>query len=202
MQRFAAGGCQWKKLPAYMKYVLLSAAVLLLTSCYWTHPYEGNSEPPINIQKVWGNKPVYAARDVAEEISYIAEKQPVIQAGNIYAKGNYIFQIDVGRGIHVIDNAVPAQAQRIGFITVNGCNQISIKGNYLYTNSMADLVTLDISDPVHLHEVNRVADAFPELAYDYPLVQPEESGYYLCPTYDSVVVGWVKDSIYNTCFKP
>lgn len=185
-----------------MKYVLPAAAMFLLVSCYWTHPYEGTQQPPVILQKVWGSKPVYAAKDVAKEISYIAEKHPIIEAGTIYARGNYIFQIDVGRGIHVINNTIPAQAKRIGFISVNGCNQISIKGNYLYTNSMTDLVTLDISDPVHLHEISRVPDAFPEFQFNYPLVQPEESGYYTCPGYDSVVVGWVKDSIYNACYKP
>src|SRR5207253_1944522 len=128
--------------------------------------------------------------------------QPVVQAGNIYAFGHYIFQVDVGRGIHVIENTNPAQADRIGFITVNGCTQLSIKGKYLYTNSMADLVTLDISNPAHVHEVNRVLSAFPEFQYYYPLAQPEETGYYTCPRYDSVVVGWVKDSIYASCFKP
>lgn len=186
-----------------MKYVLFSIVVFLLCSCYWTHPYEGPAYRPMPAQKVWGNKPVYKAAAVAKEIGYTPQKQPIGQAGNIYAFGHYIFQVDVGRGIHVIDNSNPTQAERIGFITVNGCTQLSIKGKYLYTNSLADLVTLDISNPTQVHEVNRVANAFPELQYSYPLVQPEDTGYYMCPSYyDSVVVGWVKDSIYPTCFKP
>lgn len=185
-----------------MKYVLFSAIVLLLYSCYWTHPYEGAVDPAMPTGKVWGSKPVYAAIDVAKEIGYTAQKQPVMQAGNIYAFSHYIFQVDVGRGIHVIDNTDPAQADRIGFITVNGCEQISIKGHYLYTNSMADLVTLDISNPAQVHEVSRVPYAFPEFQYSYPLVQPEDTGYYTCPRYDSVVVSWVKDSIYASCYKP
>lgn len=137
----------------------------------------------------------------AKKIDYIAQKKPIQQAGNIYAFGRYIFQVDVGRGIHVIDNSVPAQADRIGFIAINGCEQISIRGAYLYTNSFSDLVTLNISDPTHLVEVSRVPGAFPELMYSYPMVQPEEIGYYECPTYDSIVVGWVKDSIYASCYK-
>lgn len=187
-----------------MKYGLLLFAVLVLCACRWRNSGYGFTEggpPLLQAQKVWGSKPVYAAVNTAKQISYSAQKQPVTQAGNIYAFGNYIFQVDVGRGIHVIDNTVPAQAERIGFITVNGCAQLSIKGSYLYTNSIADLVTLDISDPAHVHEVSRVAGAFPEFQYNYPLVQPEETGYYTCPIYDSVVVGWVKDSIYASCYK-
>lgn len=184
-----------------MKYLLLFFCTVLLCSCWkFNNGYNSRPQPPQ--QKVWGSKPVYAAKTFAEKIDYTPHNHSVLQAGNIYAFGHYIFQVDVGRGIHVIDNNVPAQAERIGFITVNGCGQISIKGSYLYTNSFADLVTIDIADPANVHEVGRVPNAFPEMMYDYPLVQPEESGYYTCPNqYDSVVVGWVKDSIYMSCFK-
>ncbi|MEP7232960.1 MAG: hypothetical protein ABI691_22060 [Ginsengibacter sp.] len=181
-----------------MKYMMLLFLSLFLISCW--KPYGGgyNAQPQ---QKVWGSKPVYTAEHEAKQILYDPHKNPLIQAGNIYAFGKYIFQVDVGRGIHVIDNTTPSASDRIGFITVKGCEQISIRGTYLYTNSYADLVTLDISNPLNMREVNRVSNAFPEFQYNYPLVQPEESGYYECPRYDSVVVGWVKDSVYMNCFK-
>ncbi|MES2645999.1 MAG: hypothetical protein V4717_03915 [Bacteroidota bacterium] len=182
-----------------MKYILLFMGTMLLSSCW---KFNSGYLPPQPQQKVWGSKPVYAAKSAAEKISYTDQKHPNIQPGNIYAFGKFIFQVDVGRGIHVIDNAVPSQADRIGFITVNGCEQISIKGNYLYTNSFADLITLDISNPARVNEVSRVRNAFPELMYNYPLVQPQESGYYNCPQQlDSVVIGWVKDSIFTSCYK-
>jgi hypothetical protein len=182
-----------------MKYAFLLLVIPLLYSCWPRGTGDYTDGPPM--KKVWGNKPVYATEITAKQIQYIAQPQSLLQAGNIYAFGKYIFQVDVGRGIHVIDNSEPSKADRIGFITVSGCSQISIKGSYLYTNSLDDLVTLDMSDPVHLKEVSRVKNAFPEFRYNYPLVQPEESGYYLCPRMDSVVVGWVKDSIYTGCFK-
>ncbi|MEI6948754.1 hypothetical protein V9K67_16305 [Paraflavisolibacter sp. H34] len=178
-----------------MKLFLLYCGLLTMGTCWRYHPVE----PPE--RKVWGNRPVYAAENKAREISYIAGKQPIVQAGNIYAIGPYIFQVDVGRGIHVIDNRVPAQADRVGFIRVYGCAQVAIRGNHLYTNSLSDLVTLDLSDPARLKEVSRVANAFPSFRYNYPLVQPEERGYFACPRYDSIVVGWVKDSVYASCYK-
>jgi hypothetical protein len=185
-----------------MKYFLLFCTTLILAGCYWTNPGGGYvPEPPMSQQKVWGSKPVYEATSAAKQIGYISSKQPIGQAGNIYAKGTFIFQVDVGRGLHVIDNSVPSKADRIGFIKVNGCTQISIKGNYLYTNSLSDLVTLDISNPLQLKEVSRIPDAFPEFRYNYPLAQPDSAGFFQCPRYDSVVVGWVKDSIYTSCYK-
>jgi len=182
-----------------MKFAPLFFAAICLSSCWKVNNrYIGEQMP---IQKVWGNKPVYSSEVVAKLVYYTPKKQPLQQAGNIYAFRNFIFQIDLGRGIHVIDNTDPSKADRIGFITMNGCQQISIKGNYLYTNSYADLVTLDISDPENLKEVSRITNSFPDFVYNYPLIQPEESGYYICPRTDSVVVGWVKDSINASCYK-
>ena len=180
-----------------MKNLLFLFCILLLTSCWkFNANYRSRS-------KVWGNKPVFAAIDSAKKVLYEPVIHPLINAGNIYAFKDAIFQVDVGRGIHVIDNSVPANAHRIGFITINGCQQISIQGSYLYTNSYSDLVTIDISDPVNMKIVSRLPNTFPEMGSYYPLIQPEESGYYDCNAYrtDSVVVGWVKDSIPKGCYK-
>ncbi len=180
-----------------MKNLLFIFCMLLLTSCWKIDPnYHSQS-------KVWGSKPVYAAIDSAKKVLYDPVAHPLINAGNIYAYKNAIFQVDVGRGIHVIDNSVPSNAQRVGFITINGCQQISIQGSYLYTNSYSDLVTIDISNPEQMKIVDRLPNTFPEMAYDYPMIQPEESGYYQCNGYreDSVIVGWVKDSIPPSCYK-
>ncbi|TDH27299.1 hypothetical protein EXU57_06835 [Segetibacter sp. 3557_3] len=181
-----------------MKCIQIVAALVLLSACWKPVDFREKERP---MKKVWGNKPVYAAMNTAKQITFLVQKQPLHKAGNIYAIGNYIFQVDVGRGIHVIDNSDPVKADRIGFLTLNGCEQISIRGSYLYTNSFADLVTIDLSNPTRPIEISRVPNAFPEMAYNYPMAQPAETGYFTCPRTDSAVVGWIKDSIHATCFK-
>ena len=183
-----------------MKYFFLLFFTIAFCSC-WKFNADRAVEPAPQLTKVWGSKPVYGIDTVAKKIYYMGEKQPIAIPGNIYAFGKYIFQVDIGRGIHVIDNTIPAQADRIGFIVVKSCSQISIRGRHLYTNSYDDLVTIDIADPVNLREVGRLKNVFPSYRANYPLVAPDESGYYNCPRTDSIVVGWVKDSIYATCFK-
>lgn len=152
-------------------------------------------------KRVWGNKPVYGAYNEAKIISYSNSVLPVIIPGNIYAKGDFIYQLEIGKGIHVIDNSIPVQAHRIGFITVNGSSQISIKDNYLYTNSYDDLVVVDISNSNTVTEVKRVPGAFPQGRSNYFYIEPIESGYFECPRYDSVVIEWRKDSVWNSCYK-
>ena len=171
-----------------------------LSSC-WKVPVSPGPLPVV--KNVWGNKPIYGIDTIAKKISYIDQPQPVIVPGNIYAKGNYIFQAEIGKGLHIIDNTVPSSAHRIAFITINGCSQISIKGNNLYSNNFDDLVVIDISDAKNIKEIGRVKGAFPQGRRNYFYSQPLESGYYECPGYkpDSVVIGWRKDSVRASCFK-
>ena len=181
-----------------MRSFLLFFVVIAAASCF-TKTRPG---PGYNYGNVWGNKPVYAAFSGVKTISYSTTALPVVNPGNIYVKDNIIFQVELGKGIHVIDNSIPAQAHRVGFINVSGNSQLSIKGNYLYSNNYDDLVVIDIRDVNNVHEANRVYGAFPEGKFYYYLSQPEETGYYQCIKYDSVVVGWVKDSIQsNNCYK-
>lgn len=174
--------------------------ISLLSSC-WKWKIDPPNPAPIAVKIVWGNKPIYGIDTTAKKITYINQPQPVVIPGNIYVKGNYIFQIEVGRGLHVIDNNIPSAAHRIGFITINGCSQISIKGNNLYSNNYDDLVVADISDANNVREIGRVRGAFPEGRRNYFYIQPIESGYYECPRYDSVVIGWRKDSVKALCYK-
>ena len=153
------------------------------------------------IEKVWGNKPIYGSDADAKKITYTDTPRAVSKAGNIYIKGNYIFQLEVGAGIHVIDNSNPVTAKRIGFLTINGSSEISIKGSNLYSNSYDDLVVVDLSTPGNIREIARVKNAFPQGRKIYPYASPKEAGYYECPRYDSLVIGWKQDSIFKACYK-
>ena len=128
------------------------------------------------------------------------------KAGKIYVRGNMIYQNDIGAGIHVIDNSVPAAAHRIAFIEVAGATEIAMKGNSLFTNNYMDIVEIDISNPAAPVEKTRVRDAFYTNDNNFPYVwqaPPSGAGYYLCPQYytDSVVIDWVKDSVRANCYQ-
>ena len=171
-----------------------------LTSC-WKYTNNNNTgEPVYTGQKVWGYKPVYATESAAKKISSLTSPKTAVSYGNIYAFSNYIFQIDPGLGIHVINNSIPSFAHKIGFITVQGCSQISIKNDKLYTNSYDDLVVLDFSDLQNVQEYSRLKGVFTEYKYGSPISTPPGRGYYECPSYDKLVTGWVMDSVYTSCY--
>ncbi|HEV7331089.1 MAG TPA: hypothetical protein VGN63_08630 [Flavisolibacter sp.] len=180
---------------------LLSYFILafLLCSCW---PNNRPERPP---KKVWGYKPVYSTDTSVLQV--VADTpRTVLNAGKIYAYKNLIYQNEVGEGIHVLDNSNPSQIRNIGFIRIKGNSEVSIKETFLYANSFADLVVVDISDWRQPKEVKRMKNVFAQGgsiqgAYRYiPL--PEHNVYYDCMSFQpGIQTGWVRDSIWdNTCF--
>jgi hypothetical protein len=68
-----------------------------------------------------------------------------------------------------------------------------------------DLVVINIADFTNPVLVSRNKDAFNSGTSNKPhsWQQPPEAGYFECPKWhsDSVIVSWVKDSVYAYCFK-
>lgn len=81
---------------------------------------------------------------------------PIKESGKIYAYQDYIFVNDRYRGVHVIDNSNPNSPKKISFIKIAGNVDISIKDDYLYADSLMDLIVLDISDINSIKIVNRL----------------------------------------------
>lgn len=140
-----------------------------------------------------GYQPIYADPASVKEVKYEAAK-PVAEAGKIYYKGGYIFQVDEGTGIHVVDAKDPAKAVRIGFISIKGCHEVAIAGNYLFTNNLSDLITVNISDLSKPKVVKRIDNAFNLNAFTQNYAElPPERGYFECPDKNKgIVVGWRK----------
>ena len=148
--------------------------------------------------KVLGYKPVYStSADL-----YLIQNKParaVTNAGKIYVKDNYIFQNEIGEGIHIFNNSNPANTLRSGFITIKGSQEIAIKSNFLYSNNYDDLVVVDITDVNNVKEVNRIKNIF--YKNNFQLSPPAGSGYFECADNSKgIVINWVRDSINNpTC---
>ncbi len=180
---------------------ILSVILVCLSSCFGIY---SRPDPVIYIeQKRWAWKPIYSLDTSYRMISY-TDARPVEHAGKIYVKDNLIYQCEVGSGIHITDDTNPASAKRIGFIKVPGCEEISIKGNILYTNNYYDLISIDLSSPTHPQITSRTKDAFfSGSGQPHTWEQPADTGYYQCPNIysDSVIVKWVKDSVVAYCIK-
>ena len=86
---------------------------------------------------------------------------PIIESGKIYAYNNLVLVNDIDNGIHIIDNTNPENPVKVAFIKIKATKDMEIKGNYLYADSLMDLLVFDISDINNIHEVARLKDVFP-----------------------------------------
>jgi hypothetical protein len=181
-------------LPLFFKQPFMKKSIFFILLCFAICFTACKEEVVATSGKVLGYKPLYSN----DANLFTIENKPaqnVSKAGKIYAKGNYIFQNEIGEGIHIINNTNPANAERIGFIKIKGSEEISIKGNYLYSNNFSDLVVLDISNISNAVEVKRIKDAFYVIS---TLSVPPRRGYFECvDNSKGVVTGWMQDSITN-----
>nr|WP_298791873.1 hypothetical protein [uncultured Allomuricauda sp.] len=152
---------------------ILSLATLAFVSCDKNDDNDGYAEylvaKPLVISKA----------DFANSVDIIAPR-PIDESGKVYTYEDYIFVNDKYKGIHVINNSNPLQPRKIGFIRIPGNVDISVKDDFLYADSLMDLIVLDISNITDIKQVNRLenvlhknifwpfeADIIEDVGYDY-----------------------------------
>lgn len=93
-------------------------------------------------------QPVYLELDDYRQTSGILQAaRPIEQPTITVVYQDYLFMKEYGQGIHVIDNADPANPQAVGFIAMEGVGRLFIRQDYLYVSDYADLVVFDLADP-------------------------------------------------------
>jgi len=137
--------------PLSMKKSLLLFAIpaLMLSSC---KKYKD--------KEVYANVPIYQDYESFRNSFSFESGVPIQGAGNIFVYNNYIFLSEEDKGIHIINNSVPANPVVEGFMNIPGNTQMAVKDHYLYANSFIDLLVIDISNIKQPKLVNRILDIF------------------------------------------
>nr|WP_299340265.1 hypothetical protein [Allomuricauda sp.] len=110
------------------------------------------------------------------------------ESGKVYTYQDYVFINDKSQGIHVIDNSNPEFPRKISFIKIPGNVDISVKDDFLFADSLMDLVVLDISDINNIKQVNRLENVLREGVFF-----PFEADIVEFATYDyetEILIGW------------
>ncbi len=140
---------------------------------------------------------------------------PLVNAGKIYIKDDYLFINEVGKGIHVYNNANPAAPQQVTFINIPGNHDLAVLGDILYADNAMNLVAFDISNPNDVRAVKLIENAFPA-RFSNPNGAPSAVGYPgIVRWYDpatqvqpditrGVIVDWIKreQKQVNGCDQP
>lgn len=170
----------------------MSKLIALLTLCITIASCERTNSIKNNSSLILAYVPVYSKISDIENI-VLQAPTPTVNAGKIYAYGNYIFQNDVQKGFHIINNTVPASAAKVAFMKVPFSTELAIKGNFLYCNNVSDLLVFNVSNPAAPQLVNRIKNAFPVINQKYP---PITGTLFECVQPDSgLVVNWAQRQV-------
>ena len=165
-----------------MKHLFVfSFCALLFVSC---DPYYDYYQP------VSDYKPVLVKREVMENSIKLLPPQAVVNYGKIYVKDNLLFVNEQKEGVHIFNNIDPANPIPLGFISILGNVDISIKDDIIYADNATDLVALRF-DGSSITEVDRNRNVFPELSPPDGLLTEERWAKENRPA-NTVIVKWVK----------
>ncbi len=104
--------------------------------------------------------PVYGTTDSVRNAVEIQEPRTIDTPERLYFKDNFIFIVESGQGIHVIDNNDQSNPTTLKFIQIPGNHDVAIQGNNLYADSYIDLLVFDVSDINNITLTNRVENVF------------------------------------------
>ena len=146
--------------------------------------------PPDQIE---GYAPVYDTSTNSAGVRAAAPRA-IVSGGKIYTKDSLLYQVENGRGIHIISIANPAQPQKLGFLEISGCQELSILGSMLYTNNVNDLIVVDIADRQNPVLKSRIPNTFHLVNQG----NPPATGWFECVDAGrGTVIGWELKTLYT-----
>lgn len=108
-------------------------------------------------------EPVYKTpEEIDQEVVFVAERS-LEQPGKIYYYQNLILVNERGSGVHIIDNSDVRTPKKLGFIAIEGNEDIALSDHYLYADTWKNILVIDIStltEPKVVDIINGVKDEF------------------------------------------
>lgn len=138
-----------------------------------------------------GYTPLYGSA-TSSEIK-IGPPITISNPGKIYSYNHLLFVNEHNLGVHIIDNATPAQPAQIAFIEILGNSDIVIKNDIMYADHMGNLVALKLNNFNSIEKVgelslgNWLLGVPPPRNFNFECVDPEKG----------MVIGWRKEKLIN-----
>jgi hypothetical protein len=129
-----------------------------------------------------GYAPVFMERaELERSVFFDPAPRAMANPGKIYYREPFIYVVERYKGVHLIDNSVPATPRDKGFIVAPGCMDVAVKGDVMFLDNAVDLVAFDLEAK---RVTKRVKEVFPEPA------APDGVNRYVATPGGMVLVGW------------
>ncbi len=142
------------------------------------------------------NVPVYMTVEEWRALdAFVEAPTELSDAGKIYVYQDYLFVVERGQGVHIIDNSNPASPQNLAFLGVLGCVDLAVRNNTLYLDSFYDLLSFDLSDPANPILSCRLENAFNFDNWSLVKGYDNDLPFTEVDTNKGVIVGWAQKDI-------
>lgn len=103
---------------------------------------------------------------VRTQMTSVVQPQPLEETGKIYIYKDFLFINEPMKGIHIFNNANPANPSAVSFLNIPGNVDMAVKDNVLYADSYVDLLAFDLTNPEKPTLLNRLEEVFKNV-YQY-----------------------------------
>ncbi len=166
----------------------LMTTVLLLQSC--------TQEECTTTYTYVTYEPVYKTADEINADIVFVEDRLLENPGKFYYYRDMILINEKGAGVHIVDNSDITAPKKIGFIAIEGNEDISLSDHYIYADTWQNIIVIDIEDirnPTVVNVINGVKDGVWEVdrgvfLVDYQETEKVES--FSCDEYPGDVFFW------------
>ena len=134
------------------KFALLLAMPLLVVSCMKT-----KGEVTLTYNKA---QAIYGDLDSLRSLPLLIPTQPLENPKSYFVSDDYVLVGELNKGIHIYDNLDMQNPQRTSFIQIPYNKEFYVKDNFLYAESLYDLVKIDISNIYNPVLVSRAENVF------------------------------------------
>ena len=138
------------------------------------------------------NEPVFMATETfRNSVKVTNGPRNITSVGKMCFYNHYLYISEPEKGIHIINNADPANHQQTGFIELLGNADLAIRNGMLYADSYIDLVWFDVSNPALPELKGRLDSIFPTAV---PMTQNQYGIDYTASypaTNKGIIIGWV-----------
>jgi hypothetical protein len=126
---------------------------------------------------------IYGDLNEQRNIPLKADAREIQDPGKVYVSEELLLIGEEGEGIHIYDNTNPENPAVLSFMNIPNNKEFFVKDNFIYAESLYDMLKIDISDKTNPRIVSRVENAFVQeltndrgeilLGFDFEVVTEE-----------------------------
>lgn len=105
---------------------------------------------------------IYGDLEELRATPLLGTAKAIVDPGKIFVYHDLLLVGEEGHGIHVIDNADPVNPVPLSFLNIPGNREFFISEDFLYAESLYDMLKIDVSNIQQAQIVERVNNAFLE----------------------------------------